>query len=151
MRTVPASRLRLAASILCLVLALPLCASAQDAAPKEPMGSLVFTMSTDDAALFDAAMLMGTVALKRGHEVVMLLRVDAIKPALASASYPVGDTTLDKKLAAFMQAGATVIAGGGCMKLMGLKKTDLIPGVVVGTPDIVMGALFKDGSKIISY
>ena len=81
----------------------------------------------------------------------MLLRIDAIKVAVAKNSYPVGDTTLGKKLSAFMQSGATVIAGGACMKAMKLTPNDLIKGVIVGTPDLVMGALFDKDNKILSY
>ncbi|HOW53212.1 MAG TPA: hypothetical protein PLR60_01055 [Syntrophorhabdaceae bacterium] len=130
----------------CLVLQ----ASAADH-PKEPMDSLVITMSTDNVATFNAAIRIGTVAVKRGHAVTMLLRVDSIKAAVERNEYPVNGTTLKKELLLFMKAGATVIAGGSCMKDMGLNKSDLIEGVMVGTPDIVMGALFKKDTKIISY
>ncbi len=52
----------------------------------------------------------------------MLLRIDSIKVAVAKNNYPVGETTLAKKLSAFIQSGATVIAGGSCMKQMGLTQ-----------------------------
>ena len=67
--------------ILCCVL--PLSVAGQDGIPMEPMGSLVIAMSTDDANLFDAAIRIGTVAVKRGHPVTMLLRVNALKVAVA--------------------------------------------------------------------
>lgn len=119
--------------------------------PKEPMDSLVIAMSTDNPEIFSAAIRIGTVAVRRGHAVTMLLRLDSIKAAVAKNEYPAGGTTLKKELLSFMKAGATIIAGGSCMKDMGLKKSDLIEGVAVGTPDIVMGALFKKDTKIISY
>lgn len=129
----------------------PLAAADKPAAPEEPMDSLVVAMSTDDTVVFDAAVNIATVALKRGHPVTILLRVNAIKAAVAKNSYPVGDTTLAKKLSAFMGARGTVIAGGSCMKQMGLSQSDLIKGVIVGTPDLVMGTLFKKDTKILSY
>lgn len=129
----------------------PVLAAGNDAAPAEPMDSLVLAVSTDNVAIFDGAITIGTVALKRGHAVTMLLRVDSIKVAVARNSYPVGSTTLSEKLSAFMKSGATVVAGGSCMKEMGLKQSDLITGVVVGTPDLVMGTLFKKDNKILSY
>lgn len=135
---------------LLLTTCLALQASAADH-PKEPMDSLVITMSTDNVATFNAAIRIGTVAVKRGHAVTMLLRVDSIKAAVERNEYPVNGTTLKKELLLFMKAGATVIAGGSCMKDMGLNKNDLIEGVIMGTPDIVMGALFKKDTKIISY
>ena len=126
-------------------------AAGKEGSPEEPMDSLVIAMSTDNVAIFDAAITIGTVALKRGHPVTMLLRVNSIKVAVAKNSYPVNDTTLSEKLSAFMKSGATVIAGGSCMKEMGLVQRDLIEGVIVGTPDLVMATLFKKDSKILSY
>jgi hypothetical protein len=35
--------------------------------PQEPMDSLVLAMSTDNVSIFDGAITIGTVALKRGH------------------------------------------------------------------------------------
>jgi hypothetical protein len=139
------------ALLLSAVMAWPTLAAAQQATPQEPMDTLLLSMSTDNAAVFDGAMTIGTVALRRGHPVAMLLRVDAIKVAVAKNSYPVGDTTLAKKLSAFMEAGATVIAGGSCMKDMGITPGDLIKGVAVGTPDLVMGTVFRKDTKILSY
>ncbi len=94
----------------------PTYAADKQATPQEPMGTLLLAMSTDNVAIFDGAITIGTVALQRGHAVAMLLRIDAVKVAVAKNNYPVGDTTLAKKLSAFMQSGATVIAGGSCMK-----------------------------------
>lgn len=126
-------------------------AAEKGGATQEPMASLLLAMSTDNVAVFDAAITIGDVALKRGHPVAMLLRVNAIKVAVSRNNYPVGNTTLSRKLAAFMDSGATVIAGGSCMKEMGLTQSDLIKGVLVGTPDLVMGTIFKKGTKILSY
>ena len=118
---------------------------------KEPMGTLVLAMSTDNIEVFDGAIIIGTVALKRGHPVTMLLRLDALKVALKKSSYPVDNTTLAAKLSEFMKSGANVIVGGYCMKRMNHKPGDLIDGVKVGTPEVVMGALFDRDSKILSY
>ncbi|OPY76359.1 MAG: hypothetical protein A4E64_01565 [Syntrophorhabdus sp. PtaU1.Bin058] len=137
--------------ILSMCCAVSVWAADKTALPQEPMDSLLIAMSTDNTAIFDAAITIGTVALQRGHAVTMLLRVDSIKVAVAKNNYPVGDTTLSKRLSAFMKAGATVIAGGSCMKQMGLTQKDLMEGVMVGTPDLVMGKLFKKDTKILSY
>jgi hypothetical protein len=140
-----------------LVLALAICwpgplgAADKPAPAAEPMDPLVVAMSTDDTVIFDGAITIATVALKRGHPVTMLLRLNAIKAAVAKNSYPVGNTTLSARLSAFMGAGGTVIAGGSCIKQMGLSQGDLIRGVIIGTPDIVMGTLFRKDTKILSY
>ena len=129
----------------------PVSAADKEGFPEEPMDNLVIAMSTDNVAIFDAAITIGTVALKRGHAVTMLLRVNSIKVGVAKNNYPVNNTTLAEKLSAFMASGARVIAGGSCMKEMGLIQSDLLRGVVVGTPDFVMGTLFKKDTKILSY
>lgn len=136
--------------LLFALLASPL-QSAMATTPQEPMDSMVLTMSTDDIKIFDGAITIGEVALMRGHKVSMLLRLDSIKPALKSGSYPVGDTTLAKRLMEFMTKGATVIVGGKCMKKMQLKPTDLLEGIEIGTPERVMGILFEKDAKILSY
>lgn len=129
----------------------PLAAADKPSTPQEPMDSLVLAMSTDDTVIFDAAITIANVALKRGHPVTMLLRVDSIKVAVTKNNYPVRDTTLSNKLSAFIEAGGTVVAGGSCMKEMGFSRGDLMKGVIVGTPDLVMGTLFKKDTKILSY
>nr|WP_320132527.1 DsrE family protein [uncultured Holophaga sp.] len=126
-------------------------ATTPPSSPQESMDSLVLSMSTDRAPLFEGALDIASVALKRGHPVTLLLRLDAIKVAVARNSYPVRDTSLAARLSAFMGAGGKVIAGGGCMKDMGLTPRDLLPGVTVGTPDLVMGTLFRKDTKILSY
>lgn len=134
---------------LCLV-----CSAWADTAkpgPQEPMDSLILAMSTDNPQIFDGAIAIGSVALHRGHPVTMLLRLDAIKVAVAKNNYPFDKQTLAQELSAFIKSGGKVIAGGKCIKDMGLKPQDLLPGVQVGTPDAVMGMIFTKDTKILSY
>ena len=137
--------------LLSLYFVSPLHAADKASAPKEPMDSLLLSMSTDNTEVIDGAITIGTVALKRGHEVTMLLRLDSIKVAVSKNSYPVGETVLAKRLSEFMKNGAKVIVGGKCMKDMKLTPKDLLKGVAVGTPDLVMGTIFKKETKILSY
>jgi predicted peroxiredoxin len=116
---------------------------------KEPMDNLVIILSTDDIANADASIRIARVAFERGHKVTMLLRVKAISLALKDADYRIGDTTFQNKLAGFMEEGARVMVGGGCMKLQRIPKSNLIAGVEVGTPDTVMGAIFEKNTRII--
>ena len=54
-------------------------------------------------------------------------------------------------LAAMMKAGATVLICPMCMEHYGVKKEDLVEGVQVGNPDLVGGALFKDGTQTLTW
>ena len=139
--------------LLCAVMLIPLAAAAagQDStgSPQEPMGNLVVILHTDDLSSADAAIRIANVAVQRGHKVTMLLRVKAIQLALKDTDYKIGDTTMQNKLAKFMEAGSQVFVGGGCMKLQGIPKEKLISGVKVGTPDTVMGMIFEENTRII--
>lgn len=137
--------LTLTTLLACALLLAPMAA----AAPAEPMGKLVVILHTDDTASADAALRIAGVAAKRGHQVTLLLRVKAINLALKDTDYKLGGVASQAKLAAFMKGGSKVYVGGGCMKLQGIPKTRLIPGVIVGTPDSVMGMIFADNARII--
>ena len=134
-----------------MVMFMPLATAAQDAAgkPQEPMGKLVVILHTDDPTSADAAIRIANVAVQRGHQVTMLLRVKAIQLALKDTDYKVGGTTIQNKLAKFMEAGSQVFVGGGCMKMEGIPPEKLISGVKVGTPDTVMGMIFDENTRII--
>ena len=118
---------------------------------KEPRGNLVVNISTKDVELMYAAVRIATVAATRGHKVSLLLRVGAIDFALKNNDYPIFDTTIMRELKNFMKKGAAVVVGGGCLKLKKIPPTDLMEGVIVGNPDIVMGLLFQENTRILSY
>ncbi|GEM_PF-2506666 len=126
-------------------------AEAGAGAPQEPMGSLVVNLSTDDADSADAAIRIATVALSRGHEVTLLMRVRAVSLAVKKNDYPFGKTTIKDELIAFQKAGGKIIMGGSCMQQRGLTPADMIDGVVVGKPDVVMPVIFKENTRILSY
>ena len=137
--------LTLTGVLACALLLAPLAA----AAPAEPMGKLVVILHTDDGGAADAALRIAGVAAQRGHQVTLLLRMSALNLALKDTSITVGGVASQAKLAAFMKAGSRVFVGGGCMKLQGIAKGRLIPGVIVGTPDTVMGMIFAENTRII--
>jgi hypothetical protein len=47
--------------------------------------------------------------------------------------------------------GATVFICPMCMKHYGVKKSDLLPGLKVGRPELTGGALFKDNTKTLTW
>ncbi len=137
----------------CLILIIPLtAAAAQKGAsgpPQEPRGDLLVILSTDDLPSADAALRIAGVAAQRGHKVTILLRVKGIQLALKDTEYKIGQTRFQDKLAEFIKSGSRVLVGGGCMKMDGIPKQRLISGVTVGTPDLVMGLIFGENTRII--
>ena len=118
---------------------------------KEPVGNLVVNISTGNPENMFAAVKIAKVAAGRGHNVSLLLRMKAIEFTLRNKAYPVFGTTIKQELVKFMKTGSDVIVGGGCLKLMGISKNDLMDGLVIGNPDIVMGALFQENTRVLSY
>ena len=118
--------------------------------PKEPMGNLLVILSTDDLPIADASIRIAGVASERGHQVTLLLRVKAIQLALKDTDYKIGHTTYQEKLAGLHENRRQgICSAAGCMKLQNIPKEKLIPGVVVGTPDTVMGMIFDKNTRII--
>jgi sulfur relay (sulfurtransferase) complex TusBCD TusD component (DsrE family) len=56
-----------------------------------------------------------------------------------------------KSLAELMSKGTTVLICPMCMKHYGVTQSDLLPGIKVGSPDVTGGALFKDGSRTLTW
>ena len=141
--------------LLTLILTIPLTSGAAPKSsadsPKEPMGDLLLILHSDDLASAEAFILMAGVAAKRGHKVTLLLRVKAIQLALKDTEYVSGNIRFQDKLAGFIKSGSRVLVGGGCMKMEGISKDRLINGVAVGTPDLVMGLVFGEKTRIISH
>ena len=54
-------------------------------------------------------------------------------------------------LTAMIKGGATVLICPMCMQHYGVKPADLIDGSKVGNPELVGGALFKDGMKTLTW
>ena len=117
----------------------------------ESKGNLVVNISTDNVELMYAAIRIAMVAAQRGHGVTLLLRVRAIDFALKNSDFPVYGTTIKQELKNFMKTGSQVIVGGGCLKLRGIAQTELMDDIIIGNPDIVMGALFRENTRILSY
>lgn len=86
--------------------------------------------------------------------VTIFLNVDGVR--LANRNIPgsthVSGKTPQEMLASFMAAGGKVIACPMCMKNVGgMKKADLMDGVVVGGSDVTWPALFADNTTVLNY
>jgi predicted peroxiredoxin len=86
--------------------------------------------------------------------VTIFLNVDGVR--VVNRHIPVNihvsGKTLQGMLTAFMEAGGKVLACPMCMQNVGgMKKQDLLEGVVVGGSDVTWPALFADGTTVLSY
>lgn len=86
--------------------------------------------------------------------VTIFLNVDGVR--LVNRNIPgsthVSGKTLQQMLASFMASGGKVLACPMCMKNVGgMKKTDLMEGVVVGGSDVTWPALFADNTTVLNY
>jgi sulfur relay (sulfurtransferase) complex TusBCD TusD component (DsrE family) len=60
-------------------------------------------------------------------------------------------STQQQALSEVISAGALVIICPMCLKQAGFSETDLITGVKIGSPQITGDALFRDGTKTMSW
>lgn len=86
--------------------------------------------------------------------VTIFLNVDGVR--LVNKHIPgnihVSGKTLQEMLAIFMKAGGKVIACPMCMKNVGgMKKADLLEGVVIGGSDVTWPALFAENTTVLNY
>jgi len=133
-------------AVLSLLFALPASADGK---------SLFVNLTSDDTNRWGMAVGMATMVLeKQKIPVTVFLNVDAVR--LADKSIPqnkyANGKTSTEMLDGFMQAGGKVIICPMCMKNVGgMEKSDLIPGVVMGGPDVTFPALMADDTTVISY
>lgn len=129
------------------------------ASTAEEKGGLFINLTTDDTwAATKAIMFAHEKVLKRGHKPVAIwLNVRAVYLADKKRPSHVHGLMRDKgqsihdMLQAFIKSGGSVIACAACSKAAGLKQSDYIDGVQMGTPDLVMGLLFNPAVKTLSW
>ncbi len=86
--------------------------------------------------------------------VTIFLNVDGVR--LVNRNIPgsihVSGKTLQEMLVSFMASGGKVLACPMCMKNVGgMKKADLLDGVVVGGSGVTWPALFAENTTVLNY
>ncbi|THB74833.1 MAG: hypothetical protein D3926_21250 [Desulfobacteraceae bacterium] len=121
----------------------------------EASKSLFVNLTSNDMDRAAMAITFSTrVRTQKQIPATIFLNVDGVR--LVNRNIPgsthVSGKTLQEMLIAFMAAGGKVIACPMCMKNVGgMKKTDLIDGVVVGGSDVTWPALFADNTTVLNY
>jgi predicted peroxiredoxin len=116
------------------------------AGEKDP---LFINLSTDNIPRVDHALHFGNVHFAKGHPLTVFLNGKGV--LLASKGHAEKYAAQQKSLAEMMDKGAVVIVCQYCMKQVGVKESDLLPGFKVGNPELTGGALFKDNTKTLSW
>lgn len=126
---------------------------------EQPKGGLFINLTTDDTwAATKAIMFAHEKVLKQGYKPVAIwLNVRGIYLIDKKRASHVHGLMKDKGLSvqdmlkAFIKDGGKVIACSACSKAAGLTENDLIDGVIMGNPELVMGLLFAPGVKTLSW
>jgi predicted peroxiredoxin len=116
------------------------------AGEKDP---LFINLTTDNIPRVDHALHFGNVHFAKGHPLTIFLNGKGV--LLASKQQAEKYAGQQKSLAEMMDKGAMVIVCQYCMKQVGVKESDLLPGFKVGNPELTGGALFKDNTKTLSW
>jgi len=126
------------------------------ALPASASGKKLFVnLTSDDTNRAAMAVGMATKILKKQKiPVTIFLNVEAVR--LADKTIPqnkyANDKTVTEMLLGFMKAGGKVIMCPMCMKNVGgMEKSQMIPGIVMGGPDVTFPALLADDTTVLSY
>jgi sulfur relay (sulfurtransferase) complex TusBCD TusD component (DsrE family) len=131
----------LAASLFIATSGSPILAGATD--------PLFINMTTDGAHRARMAIVFGQNHQERGHPLTLFLNDRGVLVGSKAQSAKFAEH--QKLLTNIMNKGATVIACPMCMKEYGGKDADLLPGIKVGSPEIVGDALFKNDTKTLTW
>ena len=133
-----------------LLLALALCLGTMTtpalAGDSDP---LFINLTSDDPHRANMAISFGGNQHGRGHSLTIFLNDRGVLIGSRANSARFSDH--QEALSRLVSKGATVLICPMCMKHYGVKEADLVPGLKVGNPDLTGGALFKDGTKTLTW
>ncbi len=123
---------------------IPICGvQAGDADP------LFVNVTTDDPHRANMALTFSKNQFERKHPVTIFLNDRAV--FLGSRAQNERFKHHQELLESSLKNGATVLICPMCMKHYGVKEADLIEGIKVGNPDLTGAALFRDGTKTLTW
>jgi predicted peroxiredoxin len=151
----PAGLLAPLSLLLAVMLVLPALAEHHEGMEDDDQQSLFVNLTSDELNRAAMAISFATrVRVEKQIAVTIFLNVEGVRlvdPRVPAQTYATGQTP-QEMLAAFLEAGGTVIACPMCMKNVGgLTADDLMDGVVVGGSDVTWPRMFADGATVLSY
>jgi sulfur relay (sulfurtransferase) complex TusBCD TusD component (DsrE family) len=110
---------------------------------------LFINLSTDEVSRTSMAINFGKHHFSSGHPLTIFLNDKAVilGVKVGSSKYHEQQQALSEAIT----AGALVIMCPICLKQAGYSESDLIAGVKLGGPKLTGDALFKDGTKTMSW
>ena len=110
---------------------------------------LFINLSTDELHRSSMAINFGKHHSASGHPLTIFLNDKAVMVGVKAGATKFSDQ--QQALSEVISSGALVIMCPMCLKQAGFTEADLIPGVRLGGPKITGDALFKDGTKTMSW
>jgi len=110
---------------------------------------LFINLSSDETQRSTMAITFGKHHLASGHPLTIFLNDKAVILGVKAGSSKHGEQ--QQALNEVITSGALVIMCPICLKQAGYTEADLISGVKMGGPKITGDALFKDGTKTMSW
>jgi sulfur relay (sulfurtransferase) complex TusBCD TusD component (DsrE family) len=110
---------------------------------------LFINLSTDEVGRASMAINFGRHHFSTGHPLTIFLNDKAVILGVKAGSSKYHEQ--QQALSEAITAGALVIMCPICLKQAGYSEPDLLAGVKLGGPKITGDALFKDGTKTMSW
>ncbi|MFO1205443.1 MAG: DsrE family protein [Burkholderiales bacterium] len=110
---------------------------------------LFVNLTTDDSHRATMAITFGQNQLERGHPLTIFLNDKGV--LIGSKANAAKFPGQQKAIAELMNKGAVVLICPLCMRHYSVKEADLLPGLKVGNPELTGSALFKDGTKTLTW
>jgi sulfur relay (sulfurtransferase) complex TusBCD TusD component (DsrE family) len=110
---------------------------------------LFINLSTDELHRSTMAINFGKHHSANGHPLTIFLNDKAVMMGVKAGATKFTDQ--QQALSEVISSGALVIMCPMCLKQAGFTEADLIAGVRIGSPKVTGDALFKDGTKTMSW
>lgn len=110
---------------------------------------LFVNLTTDDSHRANMGISFGKNQLERGHPLTIFLNDKGVHIGSKANAAKFADH--QKTLGELMSKGAVVLICPVCMQHYGVKESDLLPGLKVGSPELTGGALFKENTKTLTW
>lgn len=132
--------------LLAATLALGACSTSPSATAGDP---LFVNLTSDEPHRATMGIGFGKNQLERGHPLTVFINDRAV--VLAAKTNAARFPDHQKMLTELVAKGATVLVCPMCMKHYGISQSDLLPGLQVGNPERTGGALFRPGSRALTW
>jgi sulfur relay (sulfurtransferase) complex TusBCD TusD component (DsrE family) len=116
------------------------------AGPNDP---LFVSLTTDDVHRARMALNFGKHHFENGHPLSIFLSDKGVFVGVKSGAKDYAEH--QKLIADVIAKGGAVIMCPLCLRHYGFTEADLIPGIKMGNPKTTGDALFKDGTKTLSW